>query len=406
MQVTDSVLDPIASKLRRPPQITLALDGETHVLYVNRDLAGTGFANLTEDSDASLHELIHPECDGSCRFNTLLRKAWNSLKSGRGSIEWEVEDAILECRLRLNLSRPPTVRNIKVERRRRFALLIVTDITEIRREYQSILAGNKELLRRVDELEGVVADVDVQDRAANTAGSDSGTSEERQLRQLNCKIIAAQEHERRRIAADLHDGVAQSLGVVKYGVEARLAKLRRDHCDLDLSDFDVVIEQIREAVEDVRNISRNLSPSILDDFGICVAIDMLCNESSSDVPALDVECTACVNEVMLPDIVKVAIYRVVQEALNNVRKHAAAERVEVQIISDEQGMSLTVRDDGTGFEATEVLRETSRFVGLGLGSMRDRVEATGGEFVLQSRSGEGTVILATWPHSALQLLSN
>jgi len=406
MQMADSVLDPIASKLRRPPQITLALDSEKRVLYVNRDLAGAGFAGLTDNADASLHDLIHPECDGHCRFDRLLKKAWTSLKNGRGSIEWEVDDAILECRLRLNLSRPPTPRDIKVERRRRFALLILTDITEIRREFQMILAGNKDLLKRVDELEGVVTDFNDQRPEPSAAGNDSGNSDSRLLRQLNCKIIAAQEHERRRIAADLHDGVAQTLGVVKYGVEARLAKLKREYQDFDLSDFDPVIEQIREAVEDVRNISRNLSPSILDEFGICVAIDMLCNEFSSDIPSLAVDCSICIDEVRLPDIVKVSIYRVIQEALNNIRKHAAAGRVEVRLASGDDGLSLTVRDDGAGFNAAEKVRESIHSVGLGLGSMRERIEATGGNFILQSRPGEGTVVMASWPNAALDLLSD
>ena len=398
--------DSVASKLRRPPQITLALDSETHVLYVNRDLAGTGFANLTEDADATFHELIHPDCDGCCRFNTLLKKAWTSLSKGRGSIEWEIEDAVLKGRLRLNLSRPPVTSNLTFDRRRRFALLIVTDITEIRREYELVLAGNKELLRRVDELEGVVADIDNPDSVRKSACDDEVAEDERLLGQLSTRIIAAQEHERRRIAADLHDGVAQTLGVVKYGVEARLARLERDYPDIDLTDFDLVIDQIKEAVDDVRNISRNLSPSILDEFGICVAIDMLCNEFGSEVSAVSVQCTSCVDEVMLPDIVKVAIYRVVQEALNNIQKHAAAEWVEVQIISGDQDLSLTISDDGTGFEGPEVMRQSIGSVGMGLTSMRERVEATGGEFVLQSRASEGTVVLAKWPHSALHLLSN
>jgi len=398
--------DSVASKLRRPPQITLALDSETHVLYVNRDLAGTGFANVTEDADATFHELIHPECDGSCRFNTLLKKAWTSLSNGRGSIEWEIEDAVLKGRLRLNLSRPPVTSNLTFDRRRRFALLIATDITEIRREYELVLAGNKELLRRVDELEGVVADIDNPGSARKSACDDEVAEDERLLGHLSSKIIAAQEHERRRIAADLHDGVAQTLGVVKYGVEARLASLERDYPGIDLTDFDLVIDQIKDAVDDVRNISRNLSPSILDEFGICVAIDMLCNEFGSEIPAVRVQCTSCVDEVMLPDIVKIAIYRVVQEALNNIQKHAAAERVEVQVVSDDDGLVLTIRDDGDGFDGAEVMRQSIGSVGMGLTSMRERVEATGGEFVLQSRASEGTVVLAKWLHSALHLLSN
>jgi two-component system NarL family sensor kinase len=131
---------------------------------------------------------------------------------------------------------------------------------------------------------------------------------------------------------------------------------------------------------------------------------MLCNEFSSDISSLDVDCSICIDEVRIPDIVKVSIYRVVQEALNNIRKHAAASRVEVGLVSGDGGLSLTIRDDGAGFAAAEKIRESIHSAGLGLGSMRERIEATGGNFILQSLPGEGTVVLASWPNAALQLL--
>ena len=132
-----------AAKLRRPSQIALALDRQSRVLFVNRDLAGTGFARIQDDSRGTLHELLHPDCDGQCRFNSLLKKAWKSLEGERASVEWEVEDPVWQGCLRLNLFRPLTSNHVEVDRRKRFALMTVTDITEIRREFQSVLASNK-----------------------------------------------------------------------------------------------------------------------------------------------------------------------------------------------------------------------------------------------------------------------
>jgi len=233
-------LDLNAAKLRRPSQIALALDRESRVMFVNRDLAGTGFSRIKEDSRGTLHELLHPDCDGQCRFNALLNKAWKTLTGERASIEWEIEDTVQDKRLRINLSRPPLTNATALERRRWAAWAIMTDITEIRREYDSLLAGNKELLRRVDELEGVVADHVRKSSAVNIPGQ--GTSR-RALQDISSKILAAQEQERRRIASDLHDGVAQTLGVVKFSVESRIAQLERDYPGLDLRHFEAVVDQ-------------------------------------------------------------------------------------------------------------------------------------------------------------------
>lgn len=397
--MANPVPDTFSSKIKRPPQITIGLDRETNLLCVNRDLAGTGFDRLTAEASGSLHALLHSDCNGECRFNRLFRKAWSSLMRGRGSVEWEIDDAVQDKRLRINLSRPPITNATALERRRWAAWAIITDITEIRREYELLLVGNKELLRRVDELEGVVADNSGTGETANA----SATSE-RALHELSSKILAAQEQERRRIASDLHDGVAQTLGVVKYSVESRIAQLERDNPGLDLRQFESVIDQIREAVDDIRKISRNLSPSVLDEFGICVAIDMLCRDFESEVPTININCRACVDEIGLPEIVKVAIYRVVQEALNNIQKYASARLVEVVVTAGDDDLSLLIRDDGEGFDAAEVLLDSDQQRGMGLVSMKERVEVTGGTFQLESSSGKGTAIVATWPRLALKLL--
>ena len=397
------VTDQKSSKIRRPPQVTIGLDSEVNVLCVNRDLAGAGFKNLTADASGSLHSLIHPDCDSECRFNRLFRKAWASLKQGRGSIEWEIEDTVQDKRLRINLSRPPLTNATALERRRWAAWAIMTDITEIRREYDSLLAGNKELLRRVDELEGVVADHVRRSNAVNIPGQ--GTSR-RALQDISSKILAAQEQERRRIASDLHDGVAQTLGVVKFSVESRIAQLERDYPGLDLRHFEAVVDQIREAVDDVRKISRNLSPSMLDEFGICVAIEMLCKEIGSEVSTVDIECRICLDEISFPDVVKVALYRVVQEALNNIQKHASARRVVVTVAASDQELSLLVIDDGEGFDVRDAMRHSNARRGMGLASMKERVEATGGVFQLTSVAGKGTTLKSTWPREAFNLLSD
>lgn len=397
-QNSDSELS--AAKLRRPSQIALALDRQSQVLFVNRDLAGTGFSQVHEDSRGPLHGLLHPDCDGECRFNALLKKAWKTLEGERASVEWEIDDPVWQGCLRLNLFRPLTSSNVAVERRRRFALMTVTDITDIRREFQSVLTTNEALQRKVDELQ----------RALGTAGIDAvneprADCDAKSRPVTGCaQIVAAQESERRRIAADLHDGVAQSLGVLKFGIESQVEALRQQNPALDLSSFDSIVDQLREALSEIRKVTKALSPAVINEFGICTAIDMLCKDFGDQIARIDVECLACVQEPNLPEVAHIAIYRIVQEALNNIQKHADASRVTVRLASQNGAVTLEIVDNGKGFDPLLAVDTADAGRGLGLSSMRERVEVTGGQFELHSQPGQGTTLIASWPESTLKLL--
>ena len=388
-----------APKMRRPSQIALALDRHSRVLFVNRDLAGTGFPGIEDASRGTLHELLHPDCDGECHFNALLRKAWKTLEGQRASVEWEIDDPVWQGYLRLNLFRPLTSTEVEVDRRRRFALMTVTDITEIRREFLAVLSNNEVLRRRVGELEDALGGAMGDGASAATAKNNGAVS---LPASAGAQIIAAQERERHRIASELHDGVAQSLGVLKFGLETQLAALKRQHPEFDSAGFDALVDRMREMLGELRKVTRDLSPAVVNEFGICTAIDLLCKEFQDGVATIDVQCLTCVQETALPDAVHVAIYRVVQEALNNAIKHADASHIHVRLAAEESTVTLEVVDDGAGFDAS--LPETGIDKGLGLDSMRERVEVTGGRFDIRSVPGQGTTVSATWPESTLRLL--
>ena len=388
LRTIDQATDTVESRLRRPPQVALGLDSEAQVLFINKDLAGTVFAALREEAGVALHTLVHPDCDGDCRFNALFRKAWSSLKAKRASVEWELVDPVRDSSLRLNLSRQPASKEVAVDRRQLLALLTITDITETRREYESVISSNEELQRRIAELED--------QHAANEPSAKNGGAET--PAELGTRIIEAREYERRRIAADLHDGVAQTLSVVKFGVESRIADLSRKVPDLDLAEFEQILDRIREALDDLRRVSRNLSPAPLADFGLCTGIKLLCDEFSSDMPDIEAVCETCIDEGRLPEVIQISIYRVVQEALNYIGKHALASRVTVSLTVADDGVTLTIADDGAGFDAGEIQR------GMGLASMRERVEVSGGTFELHSIPQQGTEISASWSDETLRLL--
>ncbi|MDH4109080.1 MAG: histidine kinase [Gammaproteobacteria bacterium] len=383
---------------RHPPQITVSLDVGAHVLNINRSRAGTTFDSVAEDTQRSLHDQLHPGCDGDCRFNDLWRRAWATLDS-RDSVEWEVDDERYGGWLRLNLSRPPTSKDIKVDRRRRHALLTITDISKFRREYEALMDRYESLLKIIDE-GGVRRD---------TTGAAAGAGDELEstitARSLAEQVIEAQESECRRIAADLHDGIAQMLAVIKFGIEGRLAAMRQKYPDAELDRFDEIVDQVKTAIDDVRRTSRNLAPSVLDDFGVCVAVETLCREFQTEHPGLRLKFAACVDEIDIPEVCKIAIYRVIQEALHNIAKHATATNIVVTLDTVDGGVGLVVSDDGRGFDTNDPEHGDRRH-GFGMRSMRERVEPTGGRFAIESTTGKGTIVRARWSADALRLLAD
>lgn len=380
---------------RRAPKIVLLLDEQSRVLNVDRSLAGTSFSFISEIERKRLHRQLHPNCDEKCHFHELWTQAWTGLES-RESVEWEVNDPELERLLRLNLSKPPTPLTIERDRRKQHTLLSITDITKYRREHESLIAREQALAKLL------LAQGARLGSAANIALADGGDVSNRlvdnylkQDRSFRRQLIQAQENERKRIAADLHDGIAQTISVVKYNIEAGVARLATENPGLDVNMFDGAIEQLRAAVDEIRRVSNNLAPSMLEDFGVAMALEWLCKEFNSHHPRTLADCELCIDECDTPDLVKIAIYRLVQEALNNVSKHASATRVDIALTATLEGVSLTVTDDGIGIDDIKLATPGGRPC-LGLRGMRERVEATGGVFDIESSPDQGFVIHAEW----------
>ena len=377
------------------PQIVVLLDDEVRVLSVNQTLAGKSFPPISADSDAGLHAQLHPSCEKKCRLWETWTQAQQSFEI-RDIIEWEVNDAILGRLLRLNLTRPPTPQTVETNRRQQFVILTITDITKYRQKHQSLRDQQQALIRLLISRNERPADSPLEefDETGDT-GNRIMADVVKHERSIAWQIVQAQESERRRVAQDLHDGLAQSIGVVKYKIESGIADIARKHPDLDLSVLDGSIEDTKNLVEEIRRISSNLAPSVLEDFGIQIGLEWLCRECT-----VTVRCVTNIDEAETPDLVKVAIYRVTQEALNNVAKHARATTVEVSLKANDEGVSLIVADDGVGF-GQKKLSTIEKTSGLGLHSMRKRVEATGGRFSIAANGGSGVIVRAEWKNAVL-----
>lgn len=253
------------------------------------------------------------------------------------------------------------------------------------------------LKRRVSHIEiseqslmlGNVIDITDQIRGETTL-----RQSEHKLRLLSSQLLSAQETERKRIASELHDGVGQSLVAIKFSVENAIKEFELSVPEGQLARLRGVVRKVQDAIEEVRNISMDLRPSTLDDLGIVATIHWFCREFHAVFPLRQFVKSISVEEDEVPESLKVVIFRILQEALNNVAKHAKASSVYVNLgVVDEQ-LQLSVSDNGCGF-APEEKEASAR--GFGLNSMRERAMLSGGRLLIHSAPGRGTTIEVLWP---------
>jgi len=386
------------------PRVVLLLDREGLVVSARHSVAHPGHEHDSDFRGASVHDFLHADCAGECGFDDLWSKARSQLKR-EYFVEWELSDQVLHKLLRFNLTRPPRDREAENERRQLHQLLTIRDITQYREAHESLRKREEDLVTLVRQQSIDLA------RAQDQSDDDPKLMAEfeEKIRQLSRRVIVAQENERKRIATDLHDGIAQSLTMLKFSIESSIHKLHSENKGVDLAMLESAADQIKATVEEVRRISWNLTPTMLEDWGLQAAIEWLCEEMESHYPNLNIECSLCLDgrclgEREIPHLVSIAIYRIVQEGLNNATKHAGAALIKVAVEELNDGIRLIVSDNGSGFEADDRASQGSDRPSMGLYSMRERVEATGGLIDIASEPDKGTTISAAWSESQLKLL--
>ena len=217
---------------------------------------------------------------------------------------------------------------------------------------------------------------------------------EKGLRHLSAQLLTAQEEERKRIAREVHDSIASSLAAINISLGNTLSHLERGQPAVESIKTSITITQ--NAIEESRRIMSDLRPSVLDDLGILATIDWLCRQYAKVCPDVCIEKEIAVAEEEVPEILKIAIFRVLQEALNNVAKHSEAELVNLSLVRRDGTIALTIDDNGIGFDLNVLLLQRNERKGLGLASMQERTELSGGTYKLTSVPGEGTIIRCLW----------
>jgi hypothetical protein len=219
---------------------------------------------------------------------------------------------------------------------------------------------------------------------------------EAELRRLSAKLLRAQESERKLVALELHDGIGQGMSAVKFGVENGLQKMEKGDQAGAGESLKPLIPMIQQTMEDVRRMARNLWPSILDDLGILATITWFCRDYEKIYAPIVLDRRIELEEKDVPTELKIILFRIMQEALNNVAKHSKARQVFLTLEKRDREIILCIRDHGQGFDAHKVFSGDSSGRGLGLASMKERAELSGGRFQISSHPGEGTIIQASW----------
>ncbi|MBE0425837.1 MAG: sensor histidine kinase [Nitrospirae bacterium] len=219
---------------------------------------------------------------------------------------------------------------------------------------------------------------------------------EKQLRYLSSQIIAAQEIERKRISRELHDELGQALSLIKFKLSF-IKKNLQDEQTLIRKECEDILEFINQVIENVRRLSRDLSPTVLDDLGLTAAIRWLINNLKTSNKKIQITSNITNIDHFFPQDAQINIYRIIQEALTNIGEHAQAKNVSIHIAKHSKVISFSIEDDGKGFNVKQALRKITIERGLGLASMAERVQMIGGVFNLCSEEGQGTQIKFTIP---------
>lgn len=219
---------------------------------------------------------------------------------------------------------------------------------------------------------------------------------ERKLKKLSAQILLAQESERKLVAQDLHDGIQQSLTGIKYKLENALAQMAFDESG-PVASLKQIVPLLQNAIDDIHKITMNLRPAMLDDLGLIATIEWFCQEFHLTHPDIFIESDITLYEHEIQEDSKIVIFRIIQEAFNNIAKHSDADHVRITLSVRNQHIDLMIKDNGIGFGHDLLISEEGCKRGLGLSSMQERATLSGGMLCFSTGTGKGFLVRASWP---------
>ncbi|MCS7061449.1 MAG: histidine kinase [Anaerolineae bacterium] len=346
------------------PQIVCLMNKGGYILRANRAVERWGYGRVQEVIGRALHELMHPRCnDPDCALNVFWCKAWSAVMAGQPA-EAEIDDVQSNRCLYMQVNPLRHVRQTELNGLNSFAAVIVHDVTERKRVEQ--------------ERERLLVEV---------------RADREQLQALSRRMLHVQEEERRSIARELHDDIGQDLTAVKINLQTA-----EPLAQAALAYIEDSIRIVERTLQQIRNLSLELRPSMLDDLGLIPALRWYTNRAAQRA-GLEIEFLNHLGDIRLPPEIETTCFRVVQAALTNTIKHAQAKHVSICLRRNNGEVSLIIRDDGVGFDVNAARQAALAGASLGILSMEERVSLVGGRINIESTLGHGTEIRALFPHS-------
>lgn len=222
---------------------------------------------------------------------------------------------------------------------------------------------------------------------------------EKDLRELTAQLFKAEENVRKYIAQELHDSVGQQLTSIKYITENIMNRIALEQGNREYASLQQLIVLVQNLIDDISRISMDLRPSTLDDLGILATISWFCREYQSVFPNITLQKEITIQEQDVQPDIRIPIFRIIQEALNNVARHSKASTVLVRLSNTADGIELSIADNGIGFNTGADTPPQEERRGFGLVSMKERTNYSGGKCRIRSAAGEGTTITASWPRA-------
>ncbi|MTI82209.1 MAG: histidine kinase [Firmicutes bacterium] len=281
--------------------------------------------------------------------------------------------------------------------KKQIELLELQEQEKVLRLHRDYLERNlKTLEKMVERSEGLMTNVGMALKVITNDLSNlsSHINEMQQMQALGLSIIKAQEEERKRVAREIHDGPAQSMANIVMRAEFCLKLLDKNPNAVG-EELLSLMELVRQSLTDVRKIIFDLRPMVLDDLGLVPALKRYIEHYTKD-NGVHVETTVLGSERRLDSSLEVALFRVIQESLTNINKHAKANQVVIKIEFTADKINVIIRDNGKGFDKETVLAE-KREDGFGLLGMRERIQLLKGYFKIKTAPGQGTEIILSVP---------
>lgn len=384
------------------PQVVCLLDRDMRILRANRAVESWGLGRVGQMPGRPLAALLAVVAGADRQaLDGFPKRAAIALR-GHSHYRERLEDQAHDQNLSLNLRRLGNEEPADGDAQA-WAAFVMEDITERCRAETTLKRYNQDLEQKVrqrtEELrlanESLVRQVEAYEMAQIAL-----EKSRQDLQILSSQLLAAQETERKRIACELHDGVGQTLSAIKFRIEHLMNTCEGMPLDDSKQSLSETVTQLRDAVEEIRRISMNLRPSILDDLGIVATLSWFVREFQKTYGGLNTELEILVDEQQVPEAIKIVIFRIIQEASNNVVKHAGASTLTIRLETGDRRIVLYICDDGNGFDVAQALAGAPGTRGTGLSSMQERAHLSGGNCEIRSTPGLGTEVAISWPTQA------